>query len=64
MEQPMIAPCANLIERDIPECAVGRKVPGDCNPACVYYSPGLTRQEQIRAEAWAKIRQWQEDRAQ
>ncbi len=39
MSSLMQTPCANLIERDPPECAMSRKVPEDCHRACAYYSP-------------------------
>lgn len=51
----METPCANMIERDPPECAVGRRIPDDCHRACAYYQPGLTDQERVRAVAWAAI---------
>ena len=51
----MQTPCANLVERDEPECAVGRRIPEDCHRACAYYAPGLTDQERRRAIAWAEI---------
>ncbi len=48
-------PCANMIERDPPECTVGRRIPEDCHRACAYYQPGLTDQERLRAVAWRSI---------
>jgi hypothetical protein len=52
----MVTPCGHLIERDPPECAMGRKAPDDCRRACAYYTPGLTDQERVRCEIWARIR--------
>lgn len=49
-------PCGYLIERDPPECALGRKVPEDCRRACAHYTPGLTAQERTRCTVWARIR--------
>lgn len=51
----METPCANMIERDKPDCSVGRRIPDDCHRACAYYQAGLTDQEQRRAAAWADI---------
>ena len=54
-------PCAHLIERDPPQCEVGRRVPEDCRRACAAYSAGLTSQERDRAILWAEIRAHAED---
>ena len=51
----MHTPCANLIERDPPECAMSRKVPEDCHRACAHYSPGLTDSERTRCEIWSRV---------
>lgn len=51
----MQTPCGNLIERDPPECQVGRKVPQDCHRACAAYEPGLSNQERTRCEVWTRV---------
>ncbi len=51
----MDTPCAHLIERNPPECEMGRKIPEDCCCACAYYEAGLTDQERIRATIWADV---------
>lgn len=51
----MSVPCGHLIERDPPECAMGRMVPEDCHSACEVYAPGLTEQERTRCEVWTRV---------
>jgi hypothetical protein len=47
-------PCAELIERDPPECKLGRLVPQDCRE-CEHYAPGLNAQERQRCEIWTRV---------
>ncbi len=47
-------PCANLIEREPPECAAGREFPGDC-AECPEYFPGISEQERTRCEIWSRV---------
>jgi hypothetical protein len=50
----MATPCAHLIERDDPECELGRRIPEDCR-CCSRYEAGLTDQERRRSVAWQSI---------
>ena len=58
----METPCANLIERDTPECEMGGLVPSDCHRACRYYRPGLNDQEFKRHEKWIEIMRGESER--
>ena len=51
----MLTPCAHMIEREPPECEMGRKIPLDCHQACAHYDAGITEQERIRSIKWATI---------
>jgi hypothetical protein len=51
----MEIPCGHLIERDTPECEMGRLVPQDCHAQCNHYTPGLNDQERTRCEIWTRV---------
>ena len=44
-----------MMEREPPECTMGRMAPEDCHAGCDYYSPGLTEQERMRVTQWNLI---------
>lgn len=55
MSHIQATPCGHLIEREPPDCALGRLVPRDCGKGCRLYTPGLTAQERTRCEIWSRV---------